>query len=283
MWQLDRRDGAAGTDGGSSPARLGWARLGGGVLGSGAGCRTRRPRPAPVPADPPAPFSLAARAWCQVAQKFTGGIGNKLCGKGRGAPAARGGGEAARPRSAGGRPRALPRGGGAGGPGAGAADAEAVCPCRCQALLYGDAEKPVETGAKAAPGGAEPRPACTCDKKPCGCQKAEVNYAFLHSTGNGAPGPRRTSPICKKNPAVRSGHCRGGGRPGGAEGARGRRLRGAARPQPQPAPAPPRHHGRWAFLRPAKKKKTQTPDKKRSWVKKKKALKSRRAAACRLL
>ncbi|XP_071591094.1 glutamate decarboxylase 2 isoform X1 [Heliangelus exortis] len=70
-----------------------------------------------------------ARAWCQVAQKFTGGIGNKLC-----------------------------------------------------ALIYGDAEKPMETGARAAPGTAEPRPTCTCDKKPCGCQKAEVNYAFLHST-----------------------------------------------------------------------------------------------------
>ncbi|KAF4788489.1 Glutamate decarboxylase 2 [Turdus rufiventris] len=51
------------------------------------------------------------------------------------------------------------------------------------ALLYGDAEKPVETGARAAaPGVAEPKPTCTCDKKPCGCQKADVNYAFLHST-----------------------------------------------------------------------------------------------------
>lgn len=65
-----------------------------------------------------------------------------------------------------------------------------MCSCRCQALLYGDAEKPVETGARAAPGAAETRPACTCDKKPCGCQKAEVNYAFLHSTGNSAPWPR---------------------------------------------------------------------------------------------
>lgn len=27
------------------------------------------------------PVFLAARAWCQVAQKFTGGIGNKLCGE----------------------------------------------------------------------------------------------------------------------------------------------------------------------------------------------------------
>uniref|UniRef100_A0A8C9F716 Glutamate decarboxylase 2 n=1 Tax=Pavo cristatus TaxID=9049 RepID=A0A8C9F716_PAVCR len=73
-----------------------------------------------------------ARAWCQVAQKFTGGIGNKLC-----------------------------------------------------ALLYGDAEKPADPGARAAPGAAEPRPscpACTCDKKPCGCRRADVNYAFLHST-----------------------------------------------------------------------------------------------------
>lgn len=26
-------------------------------------------------------LAIAARAWCQVAQKFTGGIGNKLCGE----------------------------------------------------------------------------------------------------------------------------------------------------------------------------------------------------------
>lgn len=69
------------------------------------------------PHGPFASFCLAARAWCQVAQKFTGGIGNKLCGKGREAPAAGGGGRAARPRRAGGRPRALPQGKGAGGRG----------------------------------------------------------------------------------------------------------------------------------------------------------------------
>uniref|UniRef100_A0A8B9IQU1 Glutamate decarboxylase 2 n=1 Tax=Anser cygnoides TaxID=8845 RepID=A0A8B9IQU1_ANSCY len=95
---------------------------------------------------------------------------------------------AGRPGEPSGLPRALP---GEGTPGEGSSGDTAtpnparrarVCPCRCQALLYGDAEKPVETGARAAPGAAEPRPVCTCDKKPCGCQKADVNYAFLHST-----------------------------------------------------------------------------------------------------
>ncbi|VTJ61951.1 Hypothetical predicted protein [Marmota monax] len=71
-----------------------------------------------------------ARAWCQVAQKFTGGIGNKLC-----------------------------------------------------ALLYGDAEKPAESTGNVPPRAAAARKvACTCDQKPCNCPKANVNYAFLHST-----------------------------------------------------------------------------------------------------
>uniref|UniRef100_A0A8C3XVY0 Glutamate decarboxylase 2 n=1 Tax=Chelydra serpentina TaxID=8475 RepID=A0A8C3XVY0_CHESE len=70
-----------------------------------------------------------AKAWCQAAQKFTGGIGTKLC-----------------------------------------------------ALLYGDGEKPVETGAKMDLGSAEKTPVCTCNNKPCSCQKADINYAFLHST-----------------------------------------------------------------------------------------------------
>ncbi|XP_019363499.1 PREDICTED: glutamate decarboxylase 2-like [Gavialis gangeticus] len=87
-------------------------------------CTGRTPRAAPLH------FScFAARAWCQAAQKFTGGIGTKLC-----------------------------------------------------ALLYGDAEKPMETGAKEDPGSEEKRPACTCNSKPCSCPKADVNYAFLHST-----------------------------------------------------------------------------------------------------
>ncbi|KAK7828232.1 hypothetical protein U0070_025348 [Myodes glareolus] len=70
-----------------------------------------------------------ARAWCQVAQKFTGGIGNKLC-----------------------------------------------------ALLYGDSEKPAESGGSVAPRTATRKVACTCDQKPCSCPKADVNYAFLHAT-----------------------------------------------------------------------------------------------------
>ncbi|EAW86104.1 glutamate decarboxylase 2 (pancreatic islets and brain, 65kDa), isoform CRA_c [Homo sapiens] len=70
-----------------------------------------------------------ARAWCQVAQKFTGGIGNKLC-----------------------------------------------------ALLYGDAEKPAESGGSQPPRAAARKAACACDQKPCSCSKVDVNYAFLHAT-----------------------------------------------------------------------------------------------------
>lgn len=176
------------------------------------------------PHGPSARFSLTARAWCQVAQKFTGGIGNKLCGKDREALVARGGREGDEGRCPGN---------------------EVVCPCRCQALLYGDAEKPVETGARAAaPGVAEPRPTCTCDKKPCGCQKADVNYAFLHSTGNGAPGARCFSKTNKKKTALRSGNClRSRCEEAGGEGERGKGVRrylvvrgGALRPQPWPPP-----------------------------------------------
>ncbi|XP_030896762.1 glutamate decarboxylase 2 [Leptonychotes weddellii] len=70
-----------------------------------------------------------ARAWCQVAQKFTGGIGNKLC-----------------------------------------------------ALLYGDAEKPAESGESEPPRATSRKAACACNQKPCSCPKADVNYAFLHAT-----------------------------------------------------------------------------------------------------
>lgn len=52
------------------------------------------------------------------------------------------------------------------------------------ALLYGDGEKPMETGAKEDPSAPPRKPTCSCNKKPCGCQKAEINYAFLHSSGN---------------------------------------------------------------------------------------------------
>nr|KAF6431257.1 glutamate decarboxylase 2 [Rousettus aegyptiacus] len=70
-----------------------------------------------------------ARAWCQVAQKFTGGIGNKLC-----------------------------------------------------ALLYGDAEKPAESGGSEPPRATSRKAACACNQKPCSCPKADINYAFLHAT-----------------------------------------------------------------------------------------------------
>nr|XP_036861182.1 glutamate decarboxylase 2-like [Manis javanica] len=79
-----------------------------------------------------APARQGARAWCQVAQKFTGGIGNKLC-----------------------------------------------------ALLYGDAEKPGESG-RSEPPRATSQKACACNQKPCSCPKADVNYEFLHATGKGA-------------------------------------------------------------------------------------------------
>ncbi|XP_068942429.1 glutamate decarboxylase 2 [Petaurus breviceps papuanus] len=78
--------------------------------------------------DPENPST--ARAWCQVAQKFTGGIGNKLC-----------------------------------------------------ALLYGDAEKPMETGSeKETQGSTDKKTVCTCNQKPCSCPKTDLNYACLHST-----------------------------------------------------------------------------------------------------
>ncbi|CAI5788895.1 Hypothetical predicted protein [Podarcis lilfordi] len=51
------------------------------------------------------------------------------------------------------------------------------------ALLYGDGEKPMETGAaKEDPSSAARKAPCTCNKKPCGCQKEDVNYAFLHAS-----------------------------------------------------------------------------------------------------
>lgn len=95
----------------------------------------------------------------------------------------------------------------------------------------------METGARAAaPGVAEPRPTCTCDKKPCGCQKADVNYAFLHSTGNGAPGARCFSKTNEKKTAVRSGNCL---RPRCAEAWGGPAMSSDARRSSTPsAPAP---------------------------------------------
>ncbi|XP_048366562.1 glutamate decarboxylase 2 isoform X2 [Sphaerodactylus townsendi] len=50
------------------------------------------------------------------------------------------------------------------------------------ALLYGDGEKPMETRAKEDPNAPPRKPTCTCNKKPCGCEKADINYAFLHSS-----------------------------------------------------------------------------------------------------
>lgn len=170
-------------------------------------------------------------------------------------------------------------GGGGRGDGVWCRGAEAVCPCRRQALLYGDTEKPVETGARAAPGAAEPRPACTCDKKPCGCQKAEVNYAFLHSTGNDAPGPGHVSPTNTKQRFGRKiASARGARRPVGPE------VCGGSADLRAPSPGPLQHlpgtRGRWVFIKPAKKN---NPTPKQKKILKTKAIKSQRAIACRLL
>ncbi|KAI4538022.1 hypothetical protein MG293_011425 [Ovis ammon polii] len=55
-------------------------------------------------------------------------------------------------------------------------------PCPCPALLYGDAEKPAESGGSQPPRATSRKAACACNQKPCSCPKAEVNYAFLHAT-----------------------------------------------------------------------------------------------------
>lgn len=67
-------------------------------------------------------------------------------------------------------------------------------PCPCIALLYGDSEKPAESGGSVAPRAATRKVACTCDQKPCSCPKADVNYAFLHATGKRAPAGQDRSP-----------------------------------------------------------------------------------------
>lgn len=58
------------------------------------------------------------------------------------------------------------------------------------ALIYGDAEKPAESGGSEAPRAISRKTVCTCDQKPCSCPKGDVNYAFLHATGKG--GSRET-------------------------------------------------------------------------------------------
>ena len=63
---------------------------------------------------------------------------------------------------------------------------EVRSPCPCPALLYGDAEKPAESGGSQPPRATSRKAACACNQKPCSCPKAEVNYAFLHATGKGA-------------------------------------------------------------------------------------------------
>lgn len=72
---------------------------------------------------------------------------------------------------------------------------EVGAPCPCPALLYGDAEKPAESGGSQPPRTTSRKATCACNQKPCSCPKAEVNYAFLHATGRGASrGPGATPP-----------------------------------------------------------------------------------------
>lgn len=65
---------------------------------------------------------------------------------------------------------------------------EARVRCPYPALLYGDAEKPAESGGSQPPRAAARKAACTCDQKPCSCSKVDVNYAFLHATGKDSAG-----------------------------------------------------------------------------------------------
>lgn len=63
------------------------------------------------------------------------------------------------------------------------------------ALIYGDAEKPAESGGSEPPRAISRKTACTCDQKPCSCPKGDVNYAFLHATGKGGSrGPCSAQP-----------------------------------------------------------------------------------------
>lgn len=73
--------------------------------------------------------------------------------------------------------------------------------CPCPALLYGDAEKPAESGGSEPPRATSRKAACACNQKPCSCPKTDVNYAFLHATGKGASrGPREPLPLALPRP-----------------------------------------------------------------------------------
>lgn len=68
--------------------------------------------------------------------------------------------------------------------------------CPCPALLYGDAEKPTDSGGSEPPRATSRKAACACNQKPCSCPKADINYAFLHATGKGASwGPGEPLPF----------------------------------------------------------------------------------------
>lgn len=83
---------------------------------------------------------------------------------------------------------------------------EVRAPCPCPALLYGDAEKPAESGGSESPRATSRKAACACNQKPCSCPKADVNYAFLHATGKGASrGPQEPLPRPPRPRGTRAG------------------------------------------------------------------------------
>lgn len=78
---------------------------------------------------------------------------------------------------------------------------EVRAPCPCPALLYGDAEKPAESGGSEPPRATSRKAACACNQKPCSCPKADINYAFLHATGKGDSwGPGEPPPFALPRP-----------------------------------------------------------------------------------
>ena len=102
---------------------------------------------------------------------------------------------------------------------------EVRAPCPCPALLYGDAEKPAESGGIQPPKATSRKAPCACNQKPCSCPKAGVNYAFLHATGKGASrGPREPLPLALPRPPRPGGTPRREPEPGRRGGGRKRTL-----------------------------------------------------------
>lgn len=204
-------------------------------------------------ASPPSYLSLlTARAWCQVAQKFTGGIGNKLCGECL--CAGEGGGQGQVPGGLRGKatfsaPHPQQRSRDKrerGSPAAGRWLTEVRAPCPCPALLYGDAEKPAESSGSEPPRATSRKAACSCNQKPCSCPKADINYAFLHATGKGAPrGPGEPLAFALPRPPRPRG-ARTRSRTPGIGGRGRRRTLRASSAESEARPACPASAWRWA-------------------------------------